>query len=169
MLFQLKTISRDHSRFLALVCLPILLSACGDDKPKSGYDTSYDLCMSYPATQEMPEDEQAGHCHEVAYNMVNGTGTPPPATKTADLMEQSNTNAFNLCHAIDGMGDATEPCRVSGRDVIVVMPMNPVEAKKFCLGAVAEMHKAGAKFEPGWVLRIKSPYSNGSNTAYCEL
>jgi hypothetical protein len=28
---------------------------------------------------------------------------------------------------------------------------------------------AGATFEPGWGLQIKSPYSNGSNTAVCDL
>ncbi|TBC98934.1 hypothetical protein ELH24_09735 [Rhizobium ruizarguesonis] len=101
--------------------------------------------------------------------MVYGTGSAPAETTKVDWAEESNTNAFKMCKAIDGMGDATEPCRVSGRTVIVVMPMNPVEAKKFCIGAASEMHKAGAKFEPGWTLQIKSPYSNGSNTAYCEL
>ncbi|MBA1343936.1 hypothetical protein [Rhizobium sp. WYCCWR 11146] len=168
MLMRLKMACRLSARLLGLMTLPIVLSACGDDKPKSPYDTSYELCMSYPATRAMPQDEQVGHCHEVAYNLVYGTGTTTE-TKPVDPREQSNTNAFNLCRAIDGMGDAAEPCRVSGRDVVVVMPMNPVEAKKFCLGAASEMQKAGGRFEPGWTLRITSPYSNGNNTASCEL
>ncbi|MBB5662923.1 hypothetical protein GGE68_001095 [Rhizobium leguminosarum] len=28
---------------------------------------------------------------------------------------------------------------------------------------------AGATFEPGWALQIKSSYSNGFNTAVCDL
>lgn len=100
-----------------------------------------------------------------------GTSAPRNALveQAKEILETSNDNAFKLCAAIDGMGDATAPCQVWGRTVTITVPMGAVEAKKFCLGAAGEMRRAGATFERGWVLQIKSPYSGGNNTAVCEL
>lgn len=154
--------------FMAL-SVPLGMASCGDDKPKSGYDTVFDTCMSQPATQEMPRDEQQQYCGTRANDAIYGTGGTSASGKRVNMAEQSNTNAFKMCEAIDSLRDATEPCRVRGTSVVVTMALSAQAAKKYCGLAANEMRKAGKNFEKGWTLQIKSPYSNGNTIAVCNL
>jgi hypothetical protein len=92
-----------------------------------------------------------------------------PAVAHAD--DESVKHAYAMCQAMDNTGLPSQPCEVSGwnRTVTVTIDMVSSEARTFCQGAAAKMHELGARFQGGWTLQIKSPYSGGSSIAYCSL
>ena len=90
-----------------------------------------------------------------------------PAAASAD----SVGNAYGLCGVFDGTGLLSEPCSVSGwhSAVDVTMDTSAGEARKICAGVAQMMRKEGVRFDPGWKIRIYSPYSGDNSIAQCNL
>ncbi|MVA27624.1 hypothetical protein V6582_17510 [Agrobacterium vitis] len=85
--------------------------------------------------------------------------------------DQSVNSAYAMCRAMDNTGLMSSPCQVSGygQTVTITVDMNASEARNFCAGAGSQMRSVGARFENGWTLHIKSPYSGDNTIAYCGL
>jgi hypothetical protein len=83
----------------------------------------------------------------------------------------SVANAQRLCMVLDGMGDLSEKCKVTGwgSSVEISLDTSSREARKICDGIVATMRKTGTKFDPGWKLKIFSPFSGTRTIAVCDL
>lgn len=81
------------------------------------------------------------------------------------------SNAYALCRVIDGTGLASSPCSVSGwqQAVTATIDMHAGEARKLCPRLVGMMREKNLRFDTGWKLEIKSPYSGSSTIAFCSL
>lgn len=91
------------------------------------------------------------------------------AVPTVAFADESTDHAYRMCSAMENTG-LPAVCTVSSSSHTVTMTINMVasEARNFCSGAVSQMHQVGARFEPGWTLRIVSTAS-GSSVAECSL
>lgn len=80
-------------------------------------------------------------------------------------------SAFAFCAYSDSTGLTSAPCEVSGwkSTVTVTLDMSSSEARKFCASLSLLESKLSLRFDRGWTLLIKSPYSNGNSIAYCPL
>lgn len=80
-------------------------------------------------------------------------------------------NAYALCHVIDGRGFSSAPCSVSGwqQAVTATVDMHAAEARKLCPRLAGMMREKNMRFDAGWRLEIKSPYSGSSTIAFCNL
>lgn len=85
--------------------------------------------------------------------------------------ESSVNNAYGLCRVFDNTGMLSEPCDVSGwnSSVDVKMDTNGAEARSICRGVVDMMRDSDVSFDPGWKVRIYSPYSGENTLAQCNL
>lgn len=92
----------------------------------------------------------------------------PVSAVRADA-ETSVRNAYILCEVFDLI--ATEPCTVSGWNMSVdaTVDMNSTDAKTACTGVVSRMRAKGYLFDPGWTIRIYSPFSGDNTIARCDL
>ena len=78
-------------------------------------------------------------------------------------------SAYRVCAVFDGTGLLSEPCSVSGwhSSVDVKMDTSGTEAQKICRGVTQMIWDKGVRFDPGWKLRIYSPFSGDSTIAQC--
>lgn len=85
--------------------------------------------------------------------------------------EKSVSYAYALCSVIDGTGLGSQPCEVSGwhSTVTAYLDMVSSEARATCTLLVAKLRHEGIRFQSGWSLQIKSPYSGDNSIAYCDL
>lgn len=81
------------------------------------------------------------------------------------------SNAYALCRVIDGTGFSSAPCSVSGRQqaVTATVDMHAAEARKLCPRLAGLTREKSLRFDAGWKLEIKSPYSGSSTIAFCNL
>jgi hypothetical protein len=81
------------------------------------------------------------------------------------------SNAYALCRVIDGTGFSSAPCSVSGwqQAVTATLDMHASEAWKLCPRLAGLMREKNLRFEAGWKLEIKSPYSGSITIAFCSL
>lgn len=95
------------------------------------------------------------------------------ALTLASLPGRADTvsNAYALCRVIDGTGFSSAPCSVSGwqQAVTATVDMHAAEARKLCPRLAGMMREKNMRFEAGWKLEIKSPYSGSSTIAFCNL
>jgi hypothetical protein len=80
-------------------------------------------------------------------------------------------NAYTLCQVFDDTGLLSDECSVSGwnQAVEVSIDTSSSEARKICQGVVSQLADQGVHFDPGWTVRIYSPFSNGNTIATCAL
>mgnify|MGYP001371966141 FL=1 len=80
-------------------------------------------------------------------------------------------NAYRLCAVFDGTGLTSSKCSVSGwnSSVDVKIDMTSGEARKLCVQVAALARQKGMTFDPGWQIRIYSPYSGDNTIAFCQL
>ena len=80
-------------------------------------------------------------------------------------------SAYKVCYLFDGTDLMSEPCDVSGwgSSVNVRMDISAPEARKLCRQVVGLTREQGWKFDPGWTLKIYSPYSGDRTIAYCNF
>jgi hypothetical protein len=85
--------------------------------------------------------------------------------------QNSATSGHALCKQIDATGLASAPCAVSAwnSSVTATIDMNSDEARKLCAQISGLMRQSGTRFDPGWTLQIRSPYSGENSIAYCAL
>ena len=91
----------------------------------------------------------------------------PETQKAPDVIDY----AYRVCEAADATGLLSAPCSVSGLNQAVEMSIDTSgpEAIKICQGMADVVVGQGVKFEPGWQIRIYSPFSNGKTIAVCPL
>ncbi|GGL74583.1 hypothetical protein [Wenxinia marina] len=89
---------------------------------------------------------------------------------TADP-EGSVRSAYLACAVFDSTGLLSAPCEVSGwhSAVDVSIDTSAREAQEICRGVAAMLRDRAALFDPGWSLRIYSPFSSGNTIATCGL
>lgn len=90
-----------------------------------------------------------------------------PHGALADTVE----NAYALCRVIDGTGLSSSPCAVSGgqQAVTATADMTSGEARKLCAQVAGLIRDKKLRFDTGWKLQIKSPYSGSNTIAFCSL
>lgn len=102
-------------------------------------------------------------CAEVA--------TPPAAATPPNSLG----NARALCAKFNGISELrstmTDECKVSWwyDTVSITMNISPEAADTFCRAAVEKLRDTQLRFEPGWQLKIYSPYSGDRSIAFCDL
>lgn len=95
----------------------------------------------------------------------------PLSTACADSVNATVDHAYVLCQVFDSTGLTSSPCEVSGWNstVTAVVDMSAAEARKLCPQVVELMRQKGARFNRGWKLQIRSPYSGENSIAFCNL
>ena len=89
----------------------------------------------------------------------------------ADSVSSTVDSAYALCRVFDGTGLTSSPCEVSGWNstVTAVVDMTASEARKLCPQIADLMRQKGTRFNNGWKLQIRSPYSGTNSIAFCNL
>lgn len=80
-------------------------------------------------------------------------------------------NATYLCAIINATGLTNTHCEMStaSSSVTSTIDMSAPEANKLCEKLVDLMAQRGRPFARHWVLNIRSPYSDKSRIAFCDL
>lgn len=93
------------------------------------------------------------------------------STGHADNVDNTVKHAYTLCEVFDSTGLTSSPCQVSGWNstVTAVVDMTASEARKLCPQVAGMMQARGARFNKGWKLQIRSPYSGENSIAFCTL
>ena len=86
-------------------------------------------------------------------------------------MAASSGSARVLCQAAGATGILTEPCKVSSwsQSVNITVDYGAAQAAYLCRGLADLARSHGLAFEPGWQIRVYSPFSEGNTTARCDL
>ncbi|WP_417224303.1 SHOCT domain-containing protein [Amphritea sp.] len=93
-------------------------------------------------------------------------------TTTNDTKKNGSVeSAYKLCHAIEESGLSTAECEFSVLTFSVEARMNVSSstAAKLCIMMSDTMKKNGYNFQPGWKLKIYSPFSGDNTIALCNL
>jgi len=88
-----------------------------------------------------------------------------------DIATLSINSAHAFCAGMKTTGLLTDECKVSvwNRSVDVTLDLTSTMASIFCTKCVEQLRGTRLKFEPGWTLRIYSPYSGDRTVAFCDI
>jgi hypothetical protein len=95
----------------------------------------------------------------------------PSSAAVVDTATLSVNSAHAFCAGLKATGLLTDECKVSvwNRTVDVTVDMKSNLASIFCTKSVEQLAGTRVKFEPGWTLRVYSPYSGDRTVAFCEI
>lgn len=108
----------------------------------------------------------------VGYGMLAQKKGPSETQAVSSAPKDNSVDyAYRLCNVIDGTGLTSAKCEVSGWNSSVTMhvDMSASEARKTCAAMVNEVRAQGLRFDPGWTIQIRSPYSGDNSIAFCNL
>jgi hypothetical protein len=93
------------------------------------------------------------------------------ANQTMADSKTSVASAMSLCAIFDNMGVLSDKCKISGWNSAVEISLDASgrEAAKICRDAAKNFAKVGLTFDPGWQLKIYSPFSGDKTIAVCDI
>jgi len=116
--------------------------------------------------------------------MIAKSSTPPDTPATAvvtaaapakpaveDLSALTLRSAHAFCAGLKATGLLTDECKVSAwnQTVEATVDVTSTLASVFCTKSVEQLGGTKLKFEPGWHLKVYSPYSGQRTSANCDL
>jgi exopolysaccharide production protein ExoZ len=116
--------------------------------------------------------------------MIAKSSTPPDTPATAvvttaapakpaveDLSALTLRSAHAFCAGLKATGLLTDECKVStwNQTVEATVDVTSTLASVFCTKSIEQLRGTKLKFEPGWHLKVFSPYSGHRATANCDL